>query len=176
MKESVLKQVKELREEITQLDKNYEKNNEALEILKKDKKVMQCIKLLDENEKIRKKTANNIKTENMLIEHGCNHDLCLFISSECDSYEGRRYYKYRCLECGKIFEIDFRLRNGVIDKNNFDILRNEYFEYLLKYNEKDAIDIMIYKYKDNLFNELIENGVETIKALNLVKKQNIKEA
>ena len=174
MKEKVLKQIKILYENINVLDNEFNSNNDLLEELKKDEKVLKCIKILDDNKNLidnKRRIKNEI---NSLIRINCNHSIALYLGHDTDSYECRSYFKYKCIECGEIFETGNRLKNEI---NNvvFDLLNKEYYDYLLKYNENDALDILLYKYNGKLYNELIENGLETTKALNLVKKYGNKE-
>lgn len=106
----------------------------------------------------------------MLITQNCDHPLALYLGSELDRHDCIRYNEYKCIECGKVFETDKCIKN-IIDSNiSFKTLHREYLEYLLKYNEKDALEIMRYKYNNNLFKELINCGIETKNALKLAKK------
>lgn len=168
MKDNIVEQIKEKRKVIDSSDKKINSNNKIIEELKKDKKVLKCLMLLEENKKMQN-SINNISNDiNSLICNNCNHNLFLYKEYNIGMYDS--YYKYQCIECGEVIESSYRLNNVIFSDISFEILKNDYYDYLLKYDGINAIDIMKYIYNGSLFNELLENGVEPIRALNLVKK------
>ena len=178
MKEEVLRKVRNLREETEKLNEKYGHNKKRMKELEKDKNVEEYIRLLEENNKIKYIQNLNNYFEKITINKNCSHDICLFINSECDEYEGRRYYNYKCVECGYEFEAQHYCRPkyeiGILkDKNSdFNMLNNEYINLLIKYNTSDAHDFMIYKYVLNnpTFNTLINDGIDVNRAIKLTKK------
>lgn len=80
-------------------------------------------------------------------------------------------YEYQCIECGKIIESDCKMKNVINSDLNYEYIRKEYYNYLMKYDENIALEIMIAKYNDNMFLELTNNGLDEIKALKLVKNR-----
>ena len=165
---NVLKQIIILKNDINKIIDVYNSNNKLLDILKKDKKVLKVINLIEENNNIvleKNKINTNI---NLLINKNCNHDLLLYKNYNYDMYDN--WYEYICLECGKLIESTSKLKNVIYSEISYDKLRKEYFNYLYKYDEKISIELMLLKYNNHLYNELVNEGLNEIKALKLIKK------
>lgn len=173
MKENVLNQIKNLYKRISELDKESNCNNDLLEELKKDEKVSEAINLLYKCQELQSE-INTIKINiNHLINNNCSHNLLLYKEYNIAMYDS--YYEYQCLECGKVIESTSKLNNVIFSDVSYDILKKDYYKYLLEYDEEIAIDMMLIKYSKKLFNELINNGLNEIDALKLVKKYSGKE-
>lgn len=169
MKESILKQIKEFERISTELDNRYKENKEFIKELKKDKKVLNYLKLIETNKEIAKCKLSLKNEEELLIKQNCNHSIALYLGSEIDQHDCKRYYEYKCIECGELFESNERIENEVLCDISYNILNREYLDYLLKYGEIYALDMIMFKYGDNKSSELIENENEVH---NLVKKNN----
>lgn len=167
MKESVLKGIKKMKQEILKLHKKLELNEEILDKLKQDEKVLETINLLLKCQELQS-SINNIKNDiNSLINCKCSHNLLLYREYNIEMYDS--YYEYQCLECGEVIESTYKLNNVIFSDVSYGILKKDYYKYLFEYDEKIAIDMMLIKYNENLFKELIDNGLSEIDALKLVK-------
>lgn len=168
MKESVLKEIKKMNQEILKLHKKLELNEGILDKLKQDEKVLEAINLLLKCQELQS-GINNIKNDiNRLINNKCSHNLLLYREYNIEMYDS--YYEYQCLECGKVTESTYKLNNVIFSDVSYEILKKDYYKYLLEYDEKIAIEMMLIKYSKKLFNDLINNGLSEIDALKLVKR------
>ncbi len=168
MKENIFEEIKKLKGEIAEQTSEYEKNNELLNEMCKNPLVMEAIKLQLYNEKL-SRNVNKIKNDvELLIEENCTHNLLLYRGYSY-SYP-RWYYDYRCIECGKKIESFFELKNVIDIDVPYQDLKRDFNNYLFKYDEETAIQIMLAKYSNQLFNDLVNSGVDEIKALTLLRK------
>ena len=169
MKENIFEEIKKLKGEIAEQTSEYEKNNELLNEMCKNPLVMEAIKLQLYNEKL-SRNVNKIKNDvELLIEENCTHNLLLYSGHNISCYDS--FYCYRCIECGQGIESTIRLNNVVYTDVSYENLKRDFNNYLFKYDEETAIQIMLAKYNNELFNDLVNSGVDEIKALKLVKNK-----
>jgi len=172
MNENILKEINEKKKNLDELNKKLRLNEEILEKLKKYKKVKCAINLLKDSHMINSKILEINNSINNLINSTCNHDLVLYKDYNIDMYDS--IYEYYCIECGKLIESSHRLNNVIYSDNAFIDIKNDYFNYLYKYGYRLTIEIMLNKYNNsnkNIFNELLNNGIDEIRALKLIKNR-----
>lgn len=168
MKKNILEKVKKLNTEIESQADIYTENEELLKELMKDPLVLKALNLQITNEKILKNLkALKLEVHDM-IENGCCHSLLLYDGYVPSCYDS--YYFYRCLECGEVIESGCKMNNVIFSNVSYETIKKQYYDYLIKYDEEIAIQIMLARYNNELFNDLINSGVDEIKALKLVKK------
>ena len=168
MKENILEEIKKLSGEIRDQINEYEKNNELLNEMCKNPLVMEAIKLQLNNEELFRnvnKIRNDVK---FLIDEKCKHNLLLYIDYNLSCYDS--FYYYRCIECGQKIESVIKLNNVIYTDVPYQDLKRDFSNYLIKYDEETAIQIMLAKYSNELFNDLVTSGVDEIKALKLIRK------
>ncbi len=168
MKENILEEIKKLKGEIAEQTSEYEKNNELLNEKCKNPLVMEAIKLQLNNEELLRNVNKIRKDVELLIEKNCTHNLLLYIGHNISCYDS--FYYYRCIECGQGIESTIKLNNVVYTDVSYEDLKKDFNNYLNKYGEESAIQIMLAKYKNELFNDLVTSGVDEIKALKLIRK------
>ena len=169
MKKEILKEIKNINEKINDISKIYDINQEELNKLETNELVRKALKIMRENIDIKKNIEiYNNKIPN-LITHNCSHELLLYKDYYIDMYDSS--YEYQCIECGKIIESSSKMKNVINSNNAYKDIRKEYYNYLMKYDENIALQIMIAKYNDNMFIELTKNGLDEIRALKLVKNR-----
>lgn len=166
MDNETLKEIKKLAKKNLELADVYGKNIDILEEMKKDEKVLKYAELLYENKTIKNEIDRNKEMYIRKIENNCDHRICKHTGRSDLDQEGRRYYSCVCIGCGYRFE-DWQPLYGIRTDKLYPELHREYINLLLKYDIDTAVEIMMYKYnKNNIFNELVENGIEVTKCLN----------
>jgi len=169
MKKEILKEIKQVNETINDISKIYNVNEEKLKKLELNKLVKKALKLMRENIDIKKNIEIYKNKIPNLINNNCSHELLLYKDYYIEMYDS--CYEYQCIECGKIIESTCKMKNVIKSNINYEYIRNEYYNYLMKYDENIALEIMIAKYNDAMFSELTENGLDEIRALKLVKNR-----
>jgi len=169
MKKEILKEIKHVNEKINDINKIYIINQEELNKLETNKLVRKALKIMRENIDIKKNIEIYKNKIPNLINHNCSHELLLYKDYYIGMYDSS--YEYQCIECGKIIESDCKMKNVINSDLNYEYIRKEYYNYLMKYDENIALEIMIAKYNDNMFLELTNNGLDEIKALKLVNNR-----
>lgn len=169
MKKEILKGIKHINEKINDISKIYDINQEELNKLETNKLVRKALKLMRENIDIKKNIEIYNKKIPNLITNNCSHELLLYKNYYIEMYDS--CYEYQCIECGKIIESASKMQNVINSDLSYEYIRNEYYNYLMKYDENIALEIMIAKYNDIMFLELTKNGIDEIKALKLVNNR-----
>jgi len=169
MNKEVLKEIKHINEKINDIIKIYNINQEELNKLETNKLVRKALKIMRENTDIKKNIEIYKNKIPNLITNNCSHELLLYKDYYIEMYDS--CYEYQCIECGEIIESTFKMKNVIKNNFNYEYIRNEYYNYLMKYDENIALEMMITKYNDSMFLELTNNGLDEIKALKLVKNR-----
>ena len=160
MSKNVLIESKKINEEIKKQIKIYQKNCEVLNELKKNILVRKALEIESDNQYILD-NLKNLKKAYLLIYENCCHNLLLYVDNEFTNYD--TFYTYKCLDCGK-------MANVIFSDISYEDLKKDYENYLLKYDEETSVQIMLTKYSNELFSDLVNSGVDEIKALKLVEK------
>lgn len=167
MSKNVLIESKKINDEIKKQIKIYQKNCEVLNELKKNPLVRKALEIESDNQYILD-NLKNLKKAYLLIYENCCHNLLLYVDNEFTNYD--TFYTYKCLDCGKNITSVLKMENVIFSGISYEDLKKDYENYLLKYDEETSVQIMLTKYSNELFSDLVNSGVDEIKALKLVKK------
>ena len=169
MKKEILKEIKDINEIINTISEIHDINQEKLNKLETSEVVKKALKLMRENLVIKKNIETYKNKIPNLITINCSHELLLYKDYYIGMYDS--CYEYQCLECGKIIESTSTMKNVIKSNNSYEKIRKEYFNYLYKYDEVIALNLILAKYNNEFFSELIENGLDEIKALKLISRK-----
>lgn len=112
---------KELKELYNKADK--------LDIRIKELRNTDIIKEYNKCNQEREKIYRNICDLETSLQDNCNHQMWYFLSSSTDDYEGRTYFRCRCLDCDKVDEDRSKYFKNVIKSNiSFSKIQEKYKE------------------------------------------------
>lgn len=120
---------------IDELNKKLLKLNKKCNTLKQNKFIINYFELISDIEKTQIKLLKAIS----LKQKQCNHVNWYLLNCEKDDYEGRTYYKCKCLNCDIIMTSRSKDFENVIDSNQeFHVIKE-----LIEIQEKLMKDIKI---------------------------------